>query len=1137
MKVKSLFFLFLILISVRVVGQENTAVYEEWREHMVLAEEAIKAKNTGEAATQYMAAKRIVDDELYDHSAYVITMDRIISEHYIFEAIAPLETLLDNVRKRIDFVYGSEHSFAKSFRNNTEYSAIASLEKTLSDVYYTLLGELYESSDKTSIDTKVMVKELMLKEYIFSNYEYICYYAFYWFNLEDPEFQNHIKVAFEGNYYYAEQLEIAEKVEESLLPLENAFHFMDSDEDLKKAYGIEVTERVFFGNIDLERYEEAIAYKNYFETLYNEEYGENSKELAFMYNELAVAYELLNEAEYADIYYQQAILVFLISGELEHEYYKSIRDNYILFLTKRNENDKLLEFFKEESDAYDREEIRNENYFLSLKQYNILIHYDRAYENIEIENLEKIIEYCVNRNQLADVYIKSVIQLGTIFRYNDSRIKLFDLMTENRHGLIAAQKTSSYTEGEFYKVLALNFSTESAKDEQEIKRLEHRLIADIDKAIYYFESHNTDYGEYAVLLNMKGVSLCFLGQMAEGIDLLKENKINLEKYELTQTDNYSTVLGLLAFNSSADGDDEDGDALLRRSIEVYNQSGDTLSPNYFSASQEYIRFLIRKDERLEAERLILKNYNYIIDGLETQLRNKSSNAREFKLDRGALSFLSELQYYNYLLKDDTDVLFDIAIEAALLTKNLTLSVSSNIINKLRDFHDKSMDLLIEMYQTQTYLSSKKIDILRRQNTNEDLVTIKAQEEEIDEAYANVISYYLEKFDDPLLNLSDFREMKLVSNEVYVDFVRAINLEGQFTYMAYIYSSGGEKPSIINLGLEDDLEEILSSGDVQHLNYDARGSISKRSTSDFMGKELYDMVWAPIDGLVGSRDIIYFSLAGILNKIPIASLQNSSGEILMDRFELVQVSSSAPLFSKEEVVPNMSELVIYGGINYDMIPELELEQRFSYLPGTMKEVTSIGHIIPEAAIYSAKEADENSFRNLDGKSSSVLHLATHGFYFDYDSAPESSFGKIFKMDKNPLKRTGLLLANGNEGINGVANKRFNEGADGVLTSLEIALLDLRETDLVVLSACETGLGDIDGNEGVYGLQRAFKMAGVDMIMMSLWEIPDEETQEYMIKFYSLCLNNSVRSAFRSTQQYMKDRYKDRPEIWAAFVLVE
>jgi len=108
----------------------------------------------------------------------------------------------------------------------------------------------------------------------------------------------------------------------------------------------------------------------------------------------------------------------------------------------------------------------------------------------------------------------------------------------------------------------------------------------------------------------------------------------------------------------------------------------------------------------------------------------------------------------------------------------------------------------------------------------------------------------------------------------------------------------------------------------------------------------------------------------------------------------------------------------------------------------------------------------------------------------------------------------------------------------LTAMEISNIDLSNTDMIVLSACETGLGDIDGSEGVYGLQRAFKMAGINIIVMSLWQVPDIETSEFMKLFYNNLLSGEeIRIAFINAQRTMQEKYKNEPLKWAAFVLFE
>ncbi|HLP72229.1 MAG TPA: CHAT domain-containing protein, partial [Bacteroidales bacterium] len=154
--------------------------------------------------------------------------------------------------------------------------------------------------------------------------------------------------------------------------------------------------------------------------------------------------------------------------------------------------------------------------------------------------------------------------------------------------------------------------------------------------------------------------------------------------------------------------------------------------------------------------------------------------------------------------------------------------------------------------------------------------------------------------------------------------------------------------------------------------------------------------------------------------------------------------------------------------------------------------------------------------------------------EFRGASRGGFGvSSFVNNSNPLMRSGLVLA----GANDVWVKAEQASPDdGVLTAQEVTQIDMRKNNLVVLSACETGLGDIRGTEGVYGLQRALKMAGVRNIIMSLWQIPDKETVEFMGKFYEKFLAiKDVRQAFSEAQHEMRLNYN--PYYWGAFVLME
>ena len=189
------------------------------------------------------------------------------------------------------------------------------------------------------------------------------------------------------------------------------------------------------------------------------------------------------------------------------------------------------------------------------------------------------------------------------------------------------------------------------------------------------------------------------------------------------------------------------------------------------------------------------------------------------------------------------------------------------------------------------------------------------------------------------------------------------------------------------------------------------------------------------------------------------------------------------------------------------------------------------------VKTGSQATEADFKALSGNSPKVIHISTHGFFYPDIEPTKGDLSRsgepTFKYIENPLFRSGLAFA----GSNYAWQRGYNpyEEEDGILTAYEISTLDLSNTDLVVLSACETGLGEIKGSEGVFGLQRAFKMAGVEYVLMSLWKIPDEQTVELMEAFYENWLGGqTIRQAFHNAQQQMAEEYP--PYYWAGFTLL-
>ena len=196
------------------------------------------------------------------------------------------------------------------------------------------------------------------------------------------------------------------------------------------------------------------------------------------------------------------------------------------------------------------------------------------------------------------------------------------------------------------------------------------------------------------------------------------------------------------------------------------------------------------------------------------------------------------------------------------------------------------------------------------------------------------------------------------------------------------------------------------------------------------------------------------------------------------------------------------------------------------------------------LFTGSNATEEEFKALSGTRPNVLHIATHGFFWPYEEAKRKDYFMAALMGNqsqfhylSSMERAGLLFAGANVAMTGHRDELPSNVEDGVLSAQEISTMDLYGTDLVVLSACETGQGDIEG-DGVYGLQRAFKLAGVQTIIMSLWKVNDAATQMLMTEFYTNWITNkmSKRKAFEAAKQKVRANYPE-PSCWAGFIMLD
>lgn len=390
---------------------------------------------------------------------------------------------------------------------------------------------------------------------------------------------------------------------------------------------------------------------------------------------------------------------------------------------------------------------------------------------------------------------------------------------------------------------------------------------------------------------------------------------------------------------------------------------------------------------------------------------------------------------------------------------------------------------------------------------------------------------------------------LRSDEVAIEYMIAPLTEDSTMYCALLLRHGSEYPEMIPLFEEKQVASLINT---------ASGSrITKTYSYADQGKNISRLVWSKILPRIKQGETIYFAPSGLLHQLAVEALPYDESHTMADQYNLVRVSSTREIAMSKAPIPHTTA-TLYGGIQYNVNADtLRAESRqyadrlvrtrslttdtiyrgrADYLPGTKTEVEAINAMLGKekmtAQVFTAARANEESFKALSGTHQNILHIATHGFFWtDTDAKRTDYFAQRMLRVGNdiptpsaidPLSRCGLLFAGANTALQGRSSELPEGVQDGILTAKEISLLDLRDADLVVLSACETGMGEVTG-DGVFGLQRAFKQAGVQTIVMSLWPVNDAATQLLMTEFYNnwITLHQPKREAFHNAQNTVRN----------------
>ena len=596
---------------------------------------------------------------------------------------------------------------------------------------------------------------------------------------------------------------------------------------------------------------------------------------------------------------------------------------------------------------------------------------------------------------------------------------------------------------------------------------------------------------------------------------------------------------------------------------------------------DYKLYLIRTAEvyfrtgrEKDAEPLISEAISTDIEGIKDSFYYLSESDKLFMMDY----YLQNADLYYSLAMErgvENKALMDKITDFRLMTKALVLFTTNGVKKRILANEDPSVKKLYEELLGLKTLLSKSYTRTKTELEKEgiDIKTLESKAKDMERNLAS-LSYFFETDREQYeINWNDVRN-SLKDDETAVDFMDFTDIKGNkddTVYCAIIIRRDYDSPMFIKLCRKVELDKIINQENTD-------GVYIKNSEAN---KSLYTLIWKPLENFIGNSGTVYLSPSGLLNKVSFHALSRGNNDFLIDKYNIVYKGNLKEIINKGESKKSGqgNSTVIFGGLLYDVEPsvmsenaarmrnynsddfvqkpdmtklrggDIERAGGWKYLKGTVTESDNILNTLSrnnfEATLHKGAEGNEEAFKSLSGNNSPyIIHLATHGFFFPEPQKSLNKDGKkniptksndAFIESINPMLRSGVVLS----GANNVWKKGESiEGAeDGVLTAYEVSDMNLSGTEIVVLSACESGLGDMKGVEGVFGLQRAFKIAGAKNLIVSLWKVPDKETAELMEAFYINLAEKkmSIRDSFNNAQKEMRDKYSD-PYFWAAFILI-
>jgi CHAT domain-containing protein len=866
--------------------------------------------------------------------------------------------------------------------------------------------------------------------------------------------------------------------------------------------------------------------------------------------------------------FQQSIAISKKTHSEQHPAYANIMNNMASLYIETGQYEKALPFSEQALAIY--KNVYGEkhlDYAMTLAWIAQIYYYMAQYEKaLPLSEQAIAIQRIIVGDQHPD-YATSLNNLAVLYRdmgQNEKAISMYNQALKIYAKAPGEERGNAITLGN----IALSY-LDMGQHDKALPLFTQALT--IRKKIF-----GEEHPAYAMTLNNIASLYRRMGQYDKALPLYTQTLAIRKKIFGEEHPEYATSLNNLAVLYGNMGQNDKALPLAQLGLKIRKKRFGEEHPDYASSLIGLAKLNVSLGKPKESAPLLIQASNIILRHLYQTYATLSEQEKMTFLKSKA----SQFEYLSSLLtiKDlEQPALIKQVYTNELVLKGMVLQDQQHVLSSIRKGGDTTALQLYEQWRFNKAFLGKQL-LLPIDKRLSYLDSLQEVTNQLEQQLSQYSATFRNLKSSQAITVKDIAH-KLTKDQAAVEFISFRLSNKKWTdstlYAALVLLPGDSNARFVPLFEERQLQRLLLSSS-KRVNVKTTidklypGTIGGRASPAY-SDSLYQLVWKPLEKYLTGIHTVYYAPAGLLHRIAFAALQVDASHLLVDNYQLKQVLSTGSVAQPLAPIQTPSTASLWGNIDYSLTKEstakgsairgpsrvdtsaasfnlyawdtrgLRGGAGWDVLPYSKGEIDSLEKILTTSGIAvttsSGALATEEAFKGLDGNSSQVMHLATHGFFLPLAKRNKDEFdrgGSAFTLQQNPMFRSGLVMAGGNHAWQGkpaIAGKE-----DGILTAYEIAQLDLSNTELMVLSACGTALGDMEGNEGVIGLQRALKLAGVKQMIISLWDVPDKAAMMLMTMFYRNWLSGqSTRDALRNAQLKMKQKYP--PYFWAAFVVVE